>query len=162
MTWDVQWTNRALRVASRLDRPTRERITKQVESLAATGEGDVKRLKGKYRVLFQGRKPPPHPRHPTAKRRLLEPPRPFIFHPTRGVDVVAAERRQSRRSAAGLAGDSSKEAPPTLHFYNQPSKYSRGQPSISGSVSHAARSASHRPSPRGSESASSRNSNRSG
>lgn len=49
----MQWTNRALRVASRLDRPTRERITKQVESFAATGEGDVKGLKGKYRGIFR-------------------------------------------------------------------------------------------------------------
>lgn len=47
MSWKVQWTKRALRVASRLDRPTRERITEEIESFAATGQGDVKRLKGR-------------------------------------------------------------------------------------------------------------------
>jgi mRNA interferase RelE/StbE len=53
VTWEVQWTNRALRVASRLDRPTRERITKQIESFATTGQGDVKRLKGGLEGLFR-------------------------------------------------------------------------------------------------------------
>jgi len=49
----LQWTNRALRVVSRLDRPTRERLTKGVEAFAATGQGDVKRLKGAKQGLFR-------------------------------------------------------------------------------------------------------------
>lgn len=53
MSREVQWTKRALRAASRLDRPTRERIAKEVESFAATGQGDVKRLKGKLDGLFR-------------------------------------------------------------------------------------------------------------
>jgi mRNA interferase RelE/StbE len=50
---EVQWTKRALRATSRLDRPTRERISKEVESFAATGQGDVRRLKGKLDGLFR-------------------------------------------------------------------------------------------------------------
>lgn len=53
MTWRVQWTNRALRIVARLDRPTRERLTKGVESLAATGQGDVKRLQGTKQELYR-------------------------------------------------------------------------------------------------------------
>lgn len=53
MTRQVQWTRRALRAVSRLDRPTRERIGREVESFAATGQGDVKRLKGKLDGLFR-------------------------------------------------------------------------------------------------------------
>jgi mRNA interferase RelE/StbE len=50
---EVQWTHRALRAVSRLDRPTRERIARGIESFAALGQGDVKRLKGKLDGLFR-------------------------------------------------------------------------------------------------------------
>lgn len=53
MSWRVRWTNRALRVAARLDRATRERINREVEAFAATGQGDVKRLKGTKQELFR-------------------------------------------------------------------------------------------------------------
>ena len=53
MSWRVQWTKRALRVVSRLDRPTRERIIHGVESFATTGQGDVKRLKGALQGLYR-------------------------------------------------------------------------------------------------------------
>lgn len=53
MSREVQWTQRALRTTSRLDRPTRERIVTEVESFAATGRGDVKRLKGKLDGLYR-------------------------------------------------------------------------------------------------------------
>lgn len=42
----VQWTNHALRIAGRLDRPTRQRVLEALDRLAATGQGDLKRLKG--------------------------------------------------------------------------------------------------------------------
>jgi mRNA interferase RelE/StbE len=53
VTWRVEWTNRALRNVARLDRPTRERLIKGVESLAATGQGDVKRLQGTRQELYR-------------------------------------------------------------------------------------------------------------
>lgn len=53
MSWQVQWTKRALREVSRLDRPTRERLVNGVDSLAETGQGDVKRLKGMKQELFR-------------------------------------------------------------------------------------------------------------
>lgn len=53
MSREVQWSQRALRAASRLDRPTRERIATAVESFAALGQGDVKRLRGKLEGLFR-------------------------------------------------------------------------------------------------------------
>lgn len=53
MSWLVRWTNRALRVAARLDRATRERINREVETFTATGQGDVKRLKGTKHELFR-------------------------------------------------------------------------------------------------------------
>ena len=53
MSREVQWTHRALRAVSRLDRPTRERIARGIESFAALGQGDVKRLKGKLDGLFR-------------------------------------------------------------------------------------------------------------
>jgi len=46
MKRQVRWTNRALRIAKRLDRPTRQRVLDAVDRLAATGQGDLKRLKG--------------------------------------------------------------------------------------------------------------------
>jgi mRNA interferase RelE/StbE len=42
-----------VKVTSRLDRPTRERITSGVESFAATGQGDVKRLQGEHEGLIR-------------------------------------------------------------------------------------------------------------
>jgi mRNA-degrading endonuclease RelE of RelBE toxin-antitoxin system len=53
VSWQVQWTKHALRVASRLDRPTRERLLKTVESFAAAGQADVKRLKGTKQETYR-------------------------------------------------------------------------------------------------------------
>jgi len=49
----VEWSPRALRVLSRLDRPTQHRISEAVDLLAGTGRGDVKRLKGSKIELFR-------------------------------------------------------------------------------------------------------------
>lgn len=46
MKWRLEWTERALKDAERLDRPIRERVVVAVEKLAETGQGDVKRLSG--------------------------------------------------------------------------------------------------------------------
>lgn len=46
MKRQVRWTERAQKDIARLDRLTRERLTKSVERLAGTGQGDVKRLQG--------------------------------------------------------------------------------------------------------------------
>ena len=53
MSRQVQWTKHALRAASRLDPPTRERILNEIESFAATGRGDVKKLKGQLEGLYR-------------------------------------------------------------------------------------------------------------
>jgi len=53
VSWQVQWTKRALRATAKLDRPTRERIVESVGRLATTGQGDVKRLKGEHRGLLR-------------------------------------------------------------------------------------------------------------
>ena len=53
MSSQVVWAKRALGVASRLDRPTRERILQKVEDFAETGQGDVKRLKGPFEGLYR-------------------------------------------------------------------------------------------------------------
>ena len=49
MIWRLEWTDRALRDAERLDRRTRERILAALERLAATNYGDVERLHGRDR-----------------------------------------------------------------------------------------------------------------
>lgn len=58
MSWQVQWTNRAIRSVKRLDRPTRLRIVEAIEQLAETGRGDLKRLRGRspedYRLRVGG------------------------------------------------------------------------------------------------------------
>lgn len=53
MSRQVAWTKRALGATSRLDRPTRERIVQKIEDFAATGQGDVKRLKGQFEGLYR-------------------------------------------------------------------------------------------------------------
>ena len=63
MSWRPEWTDRAVKEAARLDRKTRERIIAAVERLAATEQGDVKRLTnvrppewrlrvGDWRIIF--------------------------------------------------------------------------------------------------------------
>lgn len=44
MIWHIEWTDRALKDAGRLDRPIRERVLAGLERLAETGYGDIKRL----------------------------------------------------------------------------------------------------------------------
>lgn len=46
MEWRVEWKGRALKALNRLDKRARERIVSAVEQLAATGHGDVKKLRG--------------------------------------------------------------------------------------------------------------------
>ena len=46
MSWQVEWTQRALREAERLDPATRVRIIRAIERLAETDQGDVKQLRG--------------------------------------------------------------------------------------------------------------------
>lgn len=45
----VEWTERALKDAARLDQSQRERILQAIERLSATGHGDVKRVRGTER-----------------------------------------------------------------------------------------------------------------
>lgn len=63
MTLQVCWTDRALKDAARLDRRTRERIVAALERLAASRQGNIRRLQetkseilrlrvGDWRVLF--------------------------------------------------------------------------------------------------------------
>ncbi len=63
MSRQIQWAKRALKTISRLDRPTRDRITAGIKTLAESNEGDVRRLReasgdtyrlrvGTWRVLF--------------------------------------------------------------------------------------------------------------
>jgi mRNA interferase RelE/StbE len=42
----IQWAKRALKTVARLDRPTRDRITAGINTLADLKEGDVRRLRG--------------------------------------------------------------------------------------------------------------------
>jgi mRNA-degrading endonuclease RelE of RelBE toxin-antitoxin system len=53
MKRQVRWTNRALRILRRLDRPTRHRVLDAVDRLATTGEGDLKRLKGERQGILR-------------------------------------------------------------------------------------------------------------
>lgn len=53
MTWKVAWSPRALRAVSKLDSPTRNRISEAVDTFAETGRGDVARLKGSKQPLFR-------------------------------------------------------------------------------------------------------------
>ncbi len=46
MKWEIQWTERALKDASKLDRRVRERILDALDRLAETTHGDVKKLTG--------------------------------------------------------------------------------------------------------------------
>lgn len=63
MSREVRWAKRAFKAVSRLDRPTRDRITTAIKLLADSNEGDVRRLQGvpagtyrlrvgSWRVLF--------------------------------------------------------------------------------------------------------------
>lgn len=63
MSYQVRWTERALKDAGRLDRGTRQRIVSAVERLAETERGDIRYLQGnksgllrlrvgEWRVLF--------------------------------------------------------------------------------------------------------------
>ena len=42
MKWRLEWTERALKDAERLDRPIRERVVVAAEKLAETGQGRIK------------------------------------------------------------------------------------------------------------------------
>ena len=46
MSWRLEWTERAVKDAEGLDRPVKERVVAALERLAATGQGDVRRLHG--------------------------------------------------------------------------------------------------------------------
>ena len=46
MNWKIEWTDRALNEAERLDAAVRARVIRAIERLADTGRGDVKRLSG--------------------------------------------------------------------------------------------------------------------
>jgi len=46
MSREVRWAKRALKAVSRLDRPTRDRITGAIKLLAGSNQGDVRRLQG--------------------------------------------------------------------------------------------------------------------
>ncbi|MBI4319595.1 MAG: type II toxin-antitoxin system RelE/ParE family toxin [Chloroflexi bacterium] len=62
MSWDIAWTEEALKEVDHLDRRTKERILNAIERLASIEHGDVKRLRGhdaewrlrvgKWRVRF--------------------------------------------------------------------------------------------------------------
>jgi mRNA-degrading endonuclease RelE of RelBE toxin-antitoxin system len=63
LTLQIRWTDRALKDVARLDRRTRERIVVALERLAASRQGDIRRLHGgksdilrlrvgEWRVLF--------------------------------------------------------------------------------------------------------------
>lgn len=64
MAYAIEWTKRAAKALARLDAKLRARIVEAVEHLAATGDGDVRRLVdvdpptwrlrvGEWRVLFR-------------------------------------------------------------------------------------------------------------
>lgn len=46
MTARIRWTHKALADMRRLDPPTRARVLQAVETLAAQGKGDIRRLRG--------------------------------------------------------------------------------------------------------------------
>ena len=53
MTYDVEWSRKAIRDLRRLDKPTVSRIVNTVDTYAESGHGDVKRLTnagGEYRL----------------------------------------------------------------------------------------------------------------
>lgn len=63
MSYEIRWTERALKDAGRLDRDARQRILAAVERLAETERGDIRHLQGdksgmlrlrvgNWRVLF--------------------------------------------------------------------------------------------------------------
>ena len=63
MSYQIRWTERALKDAERLDRSSRQRIVVAVEKLAETERGDIRHLQGdksgtlrlrvgSWRVLF--------------------------------------------------------------------------------------------------------------
>lgn len=63
MSYQIGWTERALKDAGRLDRETRQRIVAAIEKLAETERGDIRHLQGdksgtlrlrvgNWRVLF--------------------------------------------------------------------------------------------------------------
>jgi mRNA interferase RelE/StbE len=51
VSWSVEWSQAALKDLKRLDATVAQRVGRAVDRLAETGEGDVKRLKGKGGVL---------------------------------------------------------------------------------------------------------------
>lgn len=53
MSWRAEWTARARKDLDRLDRRTRDRIVSAVETLARTGQGDVRHLKGKFAGTYR-------------------------------------------------------------------------------------------------------------
>lgn len=44
MIWKIEWTDRALKDAERLDRQVRARVVRALDRFAATGYGDLKQL----------------------------------------------------------------------------------------------------------------------
>jgi mRNA interferase RelE/StbE len=57
MSWKLAWTRPALKDMKRLDKGTARRIREELLHLAATGHGDVKRMKGerdKWRLRVGG------------------------------------------------------------------------------------------------------------
>ena len=47
MTWEIEWTERAIKDGERLDPVARRRVLRAIERLAQREEGDVKRLVGR-------------------------------------------------------------------------------------------------------------------
>jgi mRNA-degrading endonuclease RelE of RelBE toxin-antitoxin system len=58
VSWEVHWTNRALKDLRRLDRSLRESILDAVDRFSETGEGDIRRLHGKQKELYRLRARP--------------------------------------------------------------------------------------------------------
>jgi mRNA interferase RelE/StbE len=46
--WQVEWTERALKEAQRLDRQVRARVLNALDRFAASGHGDIIRLRGSH------------------------------------------------------------------------------------------------------------------
>ncbi len=46
MSWEAEWTERALRDADRLDRRMRERVFAAIEQFGETERGDLRKLRG--------------------------------------------------------------------------------------------------------------------
>lgn len=53
MTLQIHWTDRALKDVARLDRRTRERIVVALERLAASQQGNIRRLQGSQREILR-------------------------------------------------------------------------------------------------------------